>query len=288
VGVGASQLNGFIDTLFARAAHLSGPAYLYYAMRLYQLPLAVFGIALSSALLPPLCRACQKGEKIAFINLMQFALRKSFSLMIPLSISLIALGHPLIHFVYLRGAFDIQAAMHTTECLIGYAIGLCFSVMVLILAPAFYAKKDFRTPLKGSLISIGLNIILNGLFIYVFRWRISTVAFSTSFVTFFNAFYLYQALKRQEREKLIDRKTWVASFKVTAASVAAAVSAWGCMHFFVPSPDTFLGRSIELIQQGSIFSLTFLVLAWILKIDEFFESTGLSFLVRQKESIKKL
>ena len=76
VGVGAVQINNAIDPLFARFADLSGPAWLWFAIRIEQFPLAVFAIALSSALLPPLARAVRNQEKGQFHTFLEHALRK--------------------------------------------------------------------------------------------------------------------------------------------------------------------------------------------------------------------
>ncbi len=286
IGIGAVQINSFVDTLFARSADLSGPAYLYYAIRLYQLPLALFGIALSSALLPPLARARLADGEDQFSTLLQFALRRSLSLMIPLTIALLVFGESIVNAVYGRGAFDLTAAIETTRCLWGYSLGLVPAVLVLLLAPAFYAQKDFKTPLKASLLSVALNFALNILFIYGFNWGAASVAVSTSIAAFINAGYLFYALTKQEGP-LLDRPTIKAAGKITLCAAISGLLTMSIGYFLVGGtaaslffgalslPRDFLSQVLNVTLYGGMFTLLFFSYAWMMKIDEVFQIIGL-------------
>lgn len=288
IGIGAVQINSFVDTLFARSADLAGPAYLYYAIRIYQLPLALFGIALSSALLPPLARARQEGDRKRFLTLLQFALRKSFSLMIPMTLALLVFGESIVNFVYGRGAFDLMATFQTTRCLWGYAIGLVPAVAVLILAPAFYAQKNFRTPLKASLLSVAVNFGLNCLFIYGFHWGSASVATATSIAALMNAAYLFFSLSKQEGE-LIDRQTVITVGKIGLCALLSGfftlligyfliggTAASLLMHNSVLSfPRDLFSQTLHLGIYGGTFVLSFLSYAWMMKVDEVFHMISL-------------
>lgn len=268
IGIGAVQINGFVDTLFARSADLSGPAYLYYAMRLYQLPLALFGIALSSALLPPLARARLAEDKTQFLELLQFALRRSVSLMVPLSAALLVFGGSIVNVVYGRGAFDPATTLETTNCLAGYALGLVPAVLVLLLAPAFYACKDFKTPLKASLLSVILNLVLNALFIYVLHWGTASVAVATSIAAFLNAGYLFYALKQQEGT-LLSRATLISFGKVIFCATLSGFFTWMISSFLslTPSHD-LLSQILNFSLHGGMFTLFFFSYAWMFKADD--------------------
>jgi putative peptidoglycan lipid II flippase len=286
IGIGAVQINSFVDTLFARSTDLSGPAYLYFAIRIYQLPLALFGIALSSALLPPLARARLSGDKAQFLSLLQFALRKSLTLMIPLTIALLVFGDSIVNAVYGRGAFDEVATIETTWCLWGYSAGLVPAVLVLLLAPAFYAQKDFKTPLKASLLSVALNLILNIIFIYGFSWGSASVATATSIAAFLNAGYLFYALTKQEGA-IFDRKTLFVSGEITlCALLAGAVTllvgyfliGGTAVSLFFAAPSLsrdLLSQILHLSVYGGIFILFFLSYAWMLRVEEVFRMLGL-------------
>src|SRR5581483_5358829 len=106
IGVGAVQINSALDAIFARFASLEGPAYLWYAIRIEQVPVALFGIALSAALLPPLSRAIKNADKTQYFTLLRFSLRRSFSLIFPCTLGIFVLGAVGINFLYGHGSFD--------------------------------------------------------------------------------------------------------------------------------------------------------------------------------------
>src|SRR5262249_13748242 len=150
-----------LDGIFAWYASLEGPAFLWYAIRLQQLPLALLGIALSGAVLPPLARAIKNSNLVAYKQFVEFALGRSISLMIPITLGIFLLGDAAVYFLYGRGEFSISSAVGTTECLWAYAIGLIPMTAVLILSPAFYAKSDYKTPTIASTVAVFLNVGLN-------------------------------------------------------------------------------------------------------------------------------
>ena len=194
LGVAAMQINTAIDTIFARLAAEEGPAYLTYAIHLQQLPLALFGIAISSALLPPLARAFQANDKPLTEHLLGASISNALFFIFPCTAALFVLGRAGINLLFGRGDFTALSSLHTTECLLGYSLGLAPMVLALLFAPAFYAKKDFRTPTYISLLSIVLNFLLNFLFVSVAHFGPASLAYSTSFAALVNAALLYFAL----------------------------------------------------------------------------------------------
>ncbi|MFI5333715.1 MAG: murein biosynthesis integral membrane protein MurJ, partial [Chlamydiales bacterium] len=161
VGIGAMQVNSALDAVFARFANLEGPAYLWYAIRIQQFPLALLGVALSSALLPSLSRAAEKGEWGSFLTLLLSSLLKCFALMLPATAVLLILGAPIVNLFYGHGDFSMIATYETLLCLWAYGIGLLPAAGILLLAPAFYAQKNFKTPMRGALYSVLLHLLLN-------------------------------------------------------------------------------------------------------------------------------
>lgn len=289
IGVGAVQINAALDTVFARFASLSGPAYLNYAMRLYQLPLALFGISLSSALLPPLARAIQGGALDHYQRLLRFALNRSFSLMMPCTVGILVLGGSAVNLVYGHGEFDLDATLNTVICLWGYGIGLVPAVFVLLLAPAFYAEKDYRTPLYASLLSVALNTALNGFLVFGLEWGASSIALATAVSAAFNCQYLASKLTKKIGP-IFDRGTLWSFAKTSAAALIAGGVTLALGSFllgdpsikiFLHEPSLFFPR--ELFDQvlhfailGGAFVLIFFSYAWMFKIQEVLELLGLS------------
>lgn len=280
VGVGAVQINSALDALFARFASLEGPAYLWYAIRIEQLPLALFGIALSSALLPSLARALENPER--FAGLMRFALRRSFSLILPCSAALFVLGACGLNFLYGRGGFSEEATYQTLLCLWGYALGLVPSVFTLFFASAFYALKDYRTPTIGCVWSVVCNIILNALFVFVFHWGSFSIAVSTSLSAACNALYLSSQLTKRSTSSFYDTAVRRTLFKVTLAALFASLAVLLIGHLALGDPTLpiLLGREnitfsrhfphqlLHIATLGLTFLSAFFASAWLLKCDD--------------------
>jgi putative peptidoglycan lipid II flippase len=180
LGVAAVQINSALDPLFARLASTEGPAYLWYAIRIQQVPLALFGIALSSALLPPLSRALESNNMEKYHRFFRFALRRSFWIMIPATLVLIFLGKWRITTVYGHGRFTETSVDGTTLCLSGYALGLLPMALVLIYAPAFYSRGNYFIPSMASSLSVLVNIAFNSLFVIGMGYGPASVAVATS------------------------------------------------------------------------------------------------------------
>lgn len=196
IGVGAVQINSALDAVFARYASLEGPAYLWYAIRIEQVPVGLFGVALASVLLPSLARSAVSGDSLKYKELLNYSLRKTYNFLFPCTIALFVLGCVGINFVYGRGDFNQHATYETVLCLWGYSLGLLPTVGVMLLANAFYSKKIFRIPTIASTLSVVVNLILNYIFVFHFGWGALSVALATSFAAFVNMGVLGISLHR--------------------------------------------------------------------------------------------
>jgi putative peptidoglycan lipid II flippase len=222
IGVSATQVNSAIDTIFSRYSSLQGPAYLNYAIHLEQLPLALFGIAIASAILPPLSRAIKQQERTKFRELLEFALSKTMLLIIPCCVAIFVLGAASINLIYGRGDFDSETTMQTIWCLWGYGLGLLPMAIGLLLSPAFFAQKDFWTPTLGSLYSVAINVFMNTLFVIIWGWGPASLAVSTSLSALFNTLYLFRKLSKKSEIHLgffLLKSSW----KVIVVSIIAGV-----------------------------------------------------------------
>jgi putative peptidoglycan lipid II flippase len=195
LGIAAGQLNSALDPLFAIWADAEGPAYLFYAIRIQQLPLALFGIALSGALLPAISRAVKRGETKECRTLLQSGLSQSLKLMIPCMAILLLLGPHMVAFLFARGNFSAVAVQGTSGCLLGYSFGLIPMTLVLVQAPACYAEGNYRVPSLLAVASVLVNIVLNALFVGVFGWGAESVAWATAISSWGNAFFLSRYLR---------------------------------------------------------------------------------------------
>lgn len=196
-GVAASQINNAMDPLFALFANSEGPAWLWFAIRVQQLPLALFGIALANALIPPIARAIKSGDLEQFHHLFHFAIRRVFIFTVLTTAAIFATAPTCINLLFGRGHFDMESIAGTANCLLGYGIGLFPMAYILIAAPALFAFGDFKSPTKGASLSMLLNLGLNALFVFAFTWGSPSVALATSLASFWNAHFLSRALGKK-------------------------------------------------------------------------------------------
>ena len=269
VGIGAVQLNSAFDAIFSRLADPSGPAFLWYAIRVEQLPLALFGIALSGAFLPPLSRAMKQGNLGKYRELLQAALRHSAALMLPCAFGIFALGGAGINLLYGHGDFSPADVKETVLCLWGYGIGLIPSVVVLLLANGFYAQKSYRIPTLASVASVAANAGLNALFVFGFGWGAVSIAIATSASALLNALLLTRGLK-EKIGPVFQADFWRFFFRMAACCALPATVAMRIGEFWI-GPEYPRGFWVQLVQFSGlavIYGGGVALLAWRLKVRE--------------------
>jgi putative peptidoglycan lipid II flippase len=190
LGVTAVQINTALDTVFARIADPSGPAYLWYAIRLQQLPLALFGISIATTLFPTLTQAVQENITGQIKEILRFGITRTLALMVPVTVGVVFTAKLLVRMVYAYGAFDAIALSQTSAALVAYSFALIPMTLVLVFGSTFYARGNYKFPAFLSLSMVGLNLSLNALFIYGFGWGAISVAYATTLCSYVNALIL--------------------------------------------------------------------------------------------------
>jgi putative peptidoglycan lipid II flippase len=251
-GVAATQVNNALDPLFARYADAEGPAFLWYAIRLEQLPLSVFGIALSSALLPPLSRAAKRGDLRSYRSFLSLSVHRCILFVTPMVFAYWVAGDTCVNLIFGYGDFGGESVVYTTQSLWAYILGLVPTALILIIAPAFYALDDYRLPAVLTAIAVVLNIVLNSLFVLYLGMGAAAVAFATSVSSWVNLTMLGYALHRKVGFTL-DHNISVMIPKMLVACFFGS--------FLVVAVDTWLfsGSGMLMILSGEPFeiSLTF-------------------------------
>jgi putative peptidoglycan lipid II flippase len=275
LGVAASQINNAVDSVFALYAEAEGPAFLWYAIRIQQLPLALFGIAIAGAVLPPLSRALKGDQWERFHTFLHDALLRTWKFILPITAALFVMGETGVNLLYGHGDFSPQAAVQTTYCLWAYGAGLIPMAMVLVLAPACYAQNNYGFP---ALISVGtmfLNIFLNTLFIVVFHFGSISVALATSISAWAN-FCLMGGYLSWKGTAWLSRALLQQAIPTLLSSIAAF---WGTyqvtlflreISYFA---DLFAG-SRSFIEQTSFLACQVLVFGIIYYLCNFFMDFG--------------
>jgi len=206
-GSGVYQLTVLIDTFCASLAMIVGAggiSAIYYANRLIQFPMGIFGVSMASAALPDLSRLANKNDGAAFKKMVSFLLRNVFLIMGPAAIILCAFSEPIIRLLFQRGAFDAYSTYITASTLSFYAIGLISFAGIKILVTAFHALQDTKTPVKVAAFSLIINAVLN--FILMFPLKISGIALASSIAGTINFIILLCLLNKKLRLQISLKK----------------------------------------------------------------------------------
>ncbi|MEL7301927.1 MAG: murein biosynthesis integral membrane protein MurJ [Pseudomonadota bacterium] len=143
------------------ASYFEGAAaWLYYADRLYQLPLGVVGIAIGVVLLPDLSRRLQAGDEAGSQHAFSRATEVSMALTLPAAVALLIIPLPLISVLFERGAFTRDDALPTALACAVYGAGLPAFVLQKVLQPLYFAREDTRSPFRFALVALGINAVL--------------------------------------------------------------------------------------------------------------------------------
>ena len=164
LGAGVVQLNLAVDTLIASLLPGGTVAVLNYADRLNQLPLAIIGTAVGTALLPTLSRQARSGQSEAAVATLNRALHYALAVTLPATLALIAMPRPIVAVLFGRGAMTPHDVTLTAQALAAFATGLPAFVAVKLLVAGFFARGDTTTPMRIGLAAVLLNLALNLLF----------------------------------------------------------------------------------------------------------------------------
>lgn len=275
IGIGAVQINSALDAIFARIADLSGPTFLWYAIRVEQLPLALFGIAISGAALPPLSRAIREGDLDRYRSLLSGSLRQAAALTVPCFFGLFVLGASGLNLLFGRGHFSSNDLRETLLCLWAYGVGMVPASFVLLLAAGCYAKKSYRSPTVASLLSILVNIFLNTFLVFALDWGAVSIALATSASSWLNCALLTR--RHSIEPGFFGFLVKLGFAGVIASAMSLICGGWlGDGTFAICSGDlfSFSRNPIEQIVQfggmGTVFLVSFLGVARLLRLNEIF------------------
>jgi len=233
LGLGILQVNTFVDALIASWPTLIGPTILGityplregalatvgFAQRLYEFPLGVFGIAISTAIFPLLARHAQSKDDFAAI--LRRGLRLTVFIALPASVGLILVREPLVATILQGGDFGIDDTRRVAWVLAGYAPAIWAYSLNHLLTRASYARGNSRDPVRIAVAMVGLNFVLNITLI----WPLAEagLAWSTAICAIIQSGLLLRLISR-DGSKPVDasvRRSW---FRTVAATIAMAVA----------------------------------------------------------------
>ncbi len=221
---GAQQLNLVVGS--AIASLQSGAAsYLYFADRVYQLPLGLVGVALGVVLLPQLSSLFRSDSKEQANDLMNSGLELALLFTLPATAALFVIAEPVVIGLFERGAFDRSSSTSTAAALMAYAIGLPSFVLAKVLAPGFFAQQNTKTPMYYALWTIGLNLILA--LVLGYYWGFVGIALATSIAGWVNAALLAFGLRKR------GLWWWNKQLLVQTSKLALCSFAMACLLFLL-------------------------------------------------------
>lgn len=227
LGACVYQFNVFVSTILASLSSIVGEgavAAIYYANRIWQLPLAIFGIALAQAALPKMSRHIAENDIDKMRDTLKFSLKMVFFILIPSSVGLMILAVPITKVLFERGEFGAYSTSITSNALFFYTFGLVACGGLKVLANAFYSLGDTKTPVKVALYAAAINLLLNLLLMWPLK--IGGLTLANSIAVTFNFVLLYVLLFKKIGDfgtgQIID-----SFLRVSAASLimAAAIKA---------------------------------------------------------------
>ncbi|CTQ56928.1 putative peptidoglycan biosynthesis protein MurJ [Roseibium album] len=176
---GVTQINIAVGQIIASLQE-GANALLYFADRLYQLPLGVIGIAVGVVLLPSLTRQLRSGEVAAYQHSLNRALEFSLVLTLPAAVALAVIPHEIVSVLFQRVRFDAAAVDGTAAALMAFSFGLPAFVLNKVFSPGYFAREDTKTPMKfavvAMIVNVGLSVALFPIFKHVGIALATTIA----------------------------------------------------------------------------------------------------------------
>ena len=222
-GVSVSQINLLLDTLFASFLMVGSVSWLYYSDRLMEFPLGVFGVAISTVILPNLSRHHASQSTEDFSLTVDWALRCVLLVGLPAAVVLAVMSGPLLSTLFQYGHFDGNSVYMASKSLTMFAIGIAPFMLIKILAAGFYAKQDMRTPVRIGILAMVSNMVFN--LILIWHYKHAGIALATSLASLVNVGFLYYYLRK--KEFYTPRAGWkFFAFRLAIANTMLAVWLW--------------------------------------------------------------
>jgi putative peptidoglycan lipid II flippase len=267
LGAGVTQLNLLISPALASFLPSGSVAYLYYADRLNQLPLGVVGIAVGTAILPPLSRQVRQGHLADAVTTQNRGLELALLLTLPAAVALALLATPILSVLFQRGAFGAADTSATAAALAAYAAGLPAFVLIKVLAPAFFARHDTATPVKVAVAAVAANLCLTLVLMQLLAHV--GIAIATTVAGWINAVTLLVILLRRGHFRF-DRRARRNLPRVAAAALGMGVVLTSLQSALAPAlggPAMLrIGALVALVCAGlaafAVLALAFGVADW--------------------------
>ncbi len=225
---GVTQINILVGTIIA-SFQASAVSYLYYADRIYQINLAIAGIAIGVVVLPQLSKYVQLNKKKKITLIQNKALELSMFLSLPATVALIIGSEEIISALFGYGSFIEESVKNSAKALYFFALGLPAFALIKVFSSFFFANHDTKTPFVISLISVILNVLIS---IYYFKEiGFIIIPIATSISSWFNSIVLFIFLKKKKLFNF-NQIFWIRFIKIIIASIVMGIAFSYSILFF--------------------------------------------------------
>ena len=259
---GVTQINIRVGTIIA-SFEASAVSYLYYADRIYQINLAIAGIAISVVILPQLTKNIITGNKAKILKIQNKALELSMFLSLPASIALVIGSEEIISALFGYGSFNNEAVSNSAKALFYFSLGLPAFGLIKVFSTFFFANHDTKTPFYISLIAVTLNVLVS---VYYFKSiGFIIIPIATTFSSWFNAVLLFIFLKNRDLFNL--NKTFLVKFlKILFASIFMGIFFNFVLSIFKNELIyDYKFKSLYLILSVSLGLIFYIILSYLIK-----------------------
>lgn len=280
IGIGTVQINSLIDMIFCKFSGPSGPAHMWYASRLV-IPMAtIVGVSIASSIIANITTHYNnKNDNIAD-RLIEKVYRKSMFVTLPATGFIFSVCLPLISVMFFRGKFTKYDMYFTALCVWMLVISVPSSVAVRILYTKYFASRNNLIPTISSVFSVLINIILNSIFIFGFRFGTSSIALATSISTILQHIMMYSKFKLDSKHTSEDKHN-PKLFSVFLITILSSIITIILSNFFVgdntlnllirsryiqPEDLYITSRLAGFLSISAIYWLFFITLAYLMGI----------------------
>lgn len=270
LGLAVSQIDTTVDLILASLLGARMVTIFNFAQHLQQLPIGLFGATIAQAALPSLSQTSVKQEDEQFKKIIMTALHQVMFFVLPASALFMVLRIPVVRLVFGAARFDWEATVLTGMTLSAFSISLFAQAIAQVLARAFYALYDTKTPVVVGIVSITVNTVLSIVFIQIFHMPVWSLGVSTSIASFVNAVLLLLLLDKRvgsfpRRELLLAPTKMLTAALITGVALYVPLKLLDQLVF-----DTTRVFGLMLLTgvTGGIGFITYGFLSWVMGVGE--------------------
>ncbi len=262
IGASALQLSLIADRLIAGWIGAYAPSALYYSERLVYLPIGVFAFAFQTVSLSEMSRAAAKEDYRDMVGMMMFSLRNLLFVTVPIAVFMFLFSEDMIRLFYMRGKFDAAALRETLLAMQFYVCGIPFFAASKVLVTGFTARKDMKTPLFITLITVSANILLN--LALMIPLKQGGIALATVLTALLSNLLMLGILRKKFGSGIFEfRETGLMLAKLCLVTLPAGTGAYFAGQYIYPG-NAFL----NLLAGFLVFALLFIPAGLLCRLTE--------------------